>query len=307
MSQVDAYTIPGSPLNMAQLQARLHDLFAAAASCNRGATSPTSPFQGMLWWDTSASPTEVLRRYTVAMGWRSLASVNINTGAVQALGAWGGDTIPIAKGGTGATTQAGAQSSLGVPPSTRNMVAGNGLDGGGTLASDRTFTLGTPSSLSGGTSNGVTANSHTHALLIASEAQALAGTDNSVLMTPLRSKQAIDTVFQEAVITLGGDFTGTGATQVRVTRVGRQVTVSSFAATSIGHNSSSNPQSTAGVIPSWARPESLVQNTYYSNPAAICTASVTGAGNFGIFYIDHSGNLVARVTTLTNFTISYNV
>jgi hypothetical protein len=302
MSQVDAYTIPGSPLNMAQLQARLHDLFAAAASCNRGATSPTSPFQGMLWWDTSASPTEVLRRYTVAMGWRALASVNINTGAVQALGAWGGDTIPISKGGTGATTQAGAQSSLGVPPSTRNMVAGNGLTGGGTLASDRTFTLGTPSSLSGGTSNGVTSNSHTHALLIASEAQALAGTDNSVLMTPLRSKQAIDTVFQEAVITLDGDFSGSD--HVRVTRVGRQVTISSLGVLS---HSIGSVRSSAVRVPTWARPSDITHNAYASVADGVFTLASSPAGIIVVRYYNWSGATINRTDTWTCIAISYNV
>lgn len=44
------------------------------------------------------------------------------------------------------------------------LTAGNGLSGGGTLAANRTFTLGTPSTVSGSTTNSVTASSHTHAL-----------------------------------------------------------------------------------------------------------------------------------------------
>lgn len=46
----------------------------------------------------------------------------------------------------------------------RSLTAGNGLTGGGTLAADRTFTLGTPGTLNGGTSNAVTASSHTHSI-----------------------------------------------------------------------------------------------------------------------------------------------
>ena len=44
------------------------------------------------------------------------------------------------------------------------VTAGNGLSGGGSLASDRTITLGTPSGLSGNTTNATTAGSHTHSI-----------------------------------------------------------------------------------------------------------------------------------------------
>lgn len=49
-------------------------------------------------------------------------------------------------------------------PSTRVLTAGNGLTGGGDLSADRTFTLGTPSTLTTSTTNAVTATSHTHAV-----------------------------------------------------------------------------------------------------------------------------------------------
>lgn len=45
-----------------------------------------------------------------------------------------------------------------------SIVAGNGLSGGGTLAASRTVTLGTPSTVGGGSTNSVTATSHTHAI-----------------------------------------------------------------------------------------------------------------------------------------------
>lgn len=47
---------------------------------------------------------------------------------------------------------------------TRNVIAGNGLTGGGTLAADRTFTMGTPGTITASSTNSVTATSHTHAL-----------------------------------------------------------------------------------------------------------------------------------------------
>lgn len=81
---------------------------------------------------------------------------------------------------------------VGAAPSGRTITAGNGLTGGGDLSGDRSLALGTPSMLSGSTSNGTTAGSHTHALSMASQAQAEAGADSSVLMSPLRTRQAID-------------------------------------------------------------------------------------------------------------------
>ncbi|CAB3891006.1 pyocin knob domain-containing protein [Achromobacter piechaudii] len=45
-----------------------------------------------------------------------------------------------------------------------SMVAGNGLSGGGTLAANRTLTLGTPSKLTSTTTNAVSTTSHTHEL-----------------------------------------------------------------------------------------------------------------------------------------------
>ncbi|MDY6550779.1 phage tail protein [Acinetobacter faecalis] len=45
---------------------------------------------------------------------------------------------------------------------TTTLTAGNGLSGGGTLEINRTLTLGTPSKITGSTTNSVTATSHTH-------------------------------------------------------------------------------------------------------------------------------------------------
>ena len=47
---------------------------------------------------------------------------------------------------------------------TTQVIAGNGLTGGGALSANRTITLGTPSTCSTSTSNNTTATSHTHAL-----------------------------------------------------------------------------------------------------------------------------------------------
>jgi hypothetical protein len=44
------------------------------------------------------------------------------------------------------------------------LTAGNGLTGGGTLEANRTFALGTPSTLTAASTNAVTSTSHTHAI-----------------------------------------------------------------------------------------------------------------------------------------------
>ncbi|MBO7211711.1 MAG: tail fiber protein [Methanobrevibacter sp.] len=44
------------------------------------------------------------------------------------------------------------------------LTAGNGLTGGGTLETSRTFTLGTPSSITNSSTNSVGTTTHTHAI-----------------------------------------------------------------------------------------------------------------------------------------------
>lgn len=104
-------------------------------------------------------------------------------------------------GKTGAVTLAKGDVGLGnvdnvkQAPSTRTITAGNGLTGGGDLSADRTLTLGLPGTLSGSTTNAVTATSHTHAISgastsvkgvveLATNAETLAGTDAAKAVTP---------------------------------------------------------------------------------------------------------------------------
>lgn len=106
-------------------------------------------------------------------------------------------------------------------PATRTITAGSGLSGGGDFTANRTISLGTPGTLTTTSTNTTTATSHTHAVSfpvtsvvgktgavslvkgdvglgsvqnygIATQANARAGTANNVYMTPLRTKEAID-------------------------------------------------------------------------------------------------------------------
>ncbi|WP_142851037.1 hypothetical protein [Telmatospirillum sp. J64-1] len=100
-------------------------------------------------------------------------------------------TLSVERGGTGATSAGAALTNLGGTPTGRTITAGNGLSGGGNLAANRTIALGTPGTLTATTTNAATAESHTHNIDIATQAEAQAGTNTTKLMTPQRVAQAI--------------------------------------------------------------------------------------------------------------------
>ena len=92
MSQVTDFDVPTSPLTMSALAVALEAVFAALGSINRGATAPSNPFEGMLWWDSTAVA-EILKRYTVTFGWVSILSVNRTTGAFDLIPATDAATV----------------------------------------------------------------------------------------------------------------------------------------------------------------------------------------------------------------------
>ena len=92
MSQVTDFDVPTSPLTMSALAVALEAIFAALGSINRGATAPSNPFEGMLWWDSTAVA-EILKRYTVTFGWVSILSVNRTTGAFDLIPATDAATV----------------------------------------------------------------------------------------------------------------------------------------------------------------------------------------------------------------------
>lgn len=52
---------------------------------------------------------------------------------------------------------------------TTQIIAGNGLTGGGSISTNRTLTLGTPSTITGNTTNSVSGNTHTHQLILTAD------------------------------------------------------------------------------------------------------------------------------------------
>lgn len=62
---------------------------------------------------------------------------------------------------------------------TVTITAGDGLTGGGDISANRTVTLGTPGTLTGATTNAVTADSHTHAITVTKSDVGLGNVDNT--------------------------------------------------------------------------------------------------------------------------------
>lgn len=98
-------------------------------------------------------------------------------------------------------------------PITRSVLAGNGIIGGGALSADVTLTLGTPGTISGTSTNSVSAGSHTHALSAnlkawdgVTVASKLDATATAVAATKLATAR---TVALTGPVTATGTFDGT--------------------------------------------------------------------------------------------------
>jgi hypothetical protein len=109
--------------------------------------------------------------------------------------------------------------------------------------------------------------------------------------------------YNEATIDLtgSGDFTGGS---LKISRMGSKVMISNISA--LTFPSESNPTSTAGLIPSWARPV-INQSNLSSNAATIMVQSfIASNGTLAATIRNYSGAGV-NVTSLDQFNISYNV
>lgn len=111
-------------------------------------------------------------------------------------------------------------------------------------------------------------------------------------------------VSRSAVIDLtgSGDFT---EGEVLVTRVGRQVTVSTVS--NLIHSSADTVESTVGVLPSWARPLENKTNVVIFGSAFILEYRARANGSIGCSYRDWAGGFTSRSNCTVDGTISYSV
>lgn len=123
---------------------------------------------------------------------------------------------------------------VGAPPTSRQVIAGNGLAGGGALSADRTLSLGTPGTLSGNTSNGVSKTSHTHALEAATEtlkgvvelataAETQAGADGTRAVTPAGLKTLTASTSRAGLVQLNDTLTSTSTSQALTAAQGKKL------------------------------------------------------------------------------------
>lgn len=89
--------------------------------------------------------------------------------------------------------------------SARQIAAGGGLTGGGSLVADRTLALGTPGAVSGTTTNSVTGSSHTHEVTKATTAEAQAGTGAGLMTPPLVATQIAAAVADQTTAESGAN------------------------------------------------------------------------------------------------------
>ena len=117
-------------------------------------------------------------------------------------------TLPIAQGGTGATTVAAARTALSVPIDTTTIATGDGLSGGGNLTASRTISVTFAGS---GTATTVARSDHGHALTDANITGTLPisqGGTNATTVSAARS--ALGVPYSGNSIVAGNGLTGGG-------------------------------------------------------------------------------------------------
>lgn len=158
-----------------------------------------------------------------------------------------------------------------------SVTAGNGLTGGGSLAANRTLTLGTPGAISGTSANTVTATSHTHAIdLLGAYTWAGAHT------------------FTTAIT---GSVSGNAGTATKL-QTSRTVQTNLASTTAVGFDGSANiTPGVTGVLPV-ANGGTGANNAGFAR-TSLGVPSTTGSGASGTWAIAVTGNS-AGVTAVTN-------
>ena len=91
-----------------------------------------------------------------------------------------------------------------VVDSDRTIGAGSGLTGGGTLAANRTITLGTPSSITSNSGNTVTGSSHTHSLSAATVRVLMSDTSPGQVGSYIFARRSVSAPQNDAGFTTSG-------------------------------------------------------------------------------------------------------
>jgi hypothetical protein len=98
MTQVSNYNLPGPPASGSEVLTKINQMFAAVASSNGGATAPSSPVAGMLWYDTSGATPVVKVRNAANTNWVDLSAYMGLASAISALNVSGRNLIINGRG-----------------------------------------------------------------------------------------------------------------------------------------------------------------------------------------------------------------
>jgi hypothetical protein len=213
----------------------------------------------------------------------------------------------------------------------RTITAGEGLSGGGNLSSNRTLNV--DSSVVRTSGNQLISGNTTFRSLLGLKIDNSSGQDGilirgrnggtgdhmvSIIPTTLTGSRTLtlangNTTLVpgtmassiDAIVTLGGAFTGTN--NLKCSKVGNVVTLTATGFS--GHTNTSTPMSAPGVIPAAYRPAHTQTTTsvFYMGADGLAVVLVTGAGTLQIQHRNLSLALVNRTQTSSVFTISYAV
>ena len=230
------------------------------------------------------------------------------------------------------TSRAVVPSGLKAAMTDRDVLAGNGLTGGGNLGSDVTITLGTPSTITDVSTNNVTGTTHTHAITaasttakgvieIATSAETITGSDTARAIVPsgLQAKLAdIDIIAGNGLITggnLGSDvtlnmgtpstITGTSTNSVTADSHTHAIDIATSTIAGVFKVSNSPTDDSASLVPTCELLELVRQNklSTVSNLSDL-NNKVFGRNNLGIYSIEMSDTLVIGYNEIAGATIT---
>lgn len=189
-----------------------------------------------------------------------------------------------------------------------------------------------PKTLDGSTTNTADDTGHTHNITKTTQAQAEAGTNDTGMMTALKTKQAVDAygfiaannlqeiedagaaaqaaarenlgvkVYTDEVNLSGGDFATEASQSIYCYRIDGLVTITSD---SLNLSTSSASASKSSAVPSDFTPTNTITASYAYNENAVFTAIITPTGNLTLNAYDTADGTPLSVSTMTQFTISY--
>lgn len=109
--------------------------------------------------------------------------------------------------------------------------------------------------------------------------------------------------YNTTTVVLNNEFTG-GNRTVTVERIGNTVTLTGQGVAT--HSGNSSPDSSSGLLPTWARPSDTVTNLYYLENTNLGMVRVTAAGLVGCTYNTYTANVPSnRGSTALPINITY--